>query len=250
MQTEERIIYQGRHSCVSLIKHHGVNVVVKRVAETQFYDNELVTLLTLGNHPHIIEFIRADCGRLMFKYYPMDLFTYACDYVFLDDHLRTLIAGVCAGLEFMHSRCIAHGDVKLENVLVDNGVARLCDFGYSHTFVSGVRTKGVARGSYHYISPQVLQGQAVYLDKVDVWALGVMIYALFNKTYPYPVDKASLMSGGPHKAHLIAETMKQPPMFHRSDDCAADLCRYLLTYDDDIRPSMSEVVKHKWFLGP
>lgn len=246
MATTERLIQQGRHSRVTVVKRDNVDVVIKDVSESEYYENELVTLLELGDHPHIIEFIEADKGRLMFKYYPMDLFAYACDYALPYDVLRTIIKGICSGLEFMHSRFIAHGDIKLENVLIDNGNARLCDFGYSRPFKAGVRTSGVPRGSYNYISPQVLLGKPLYRDKADIWALGILVYVLFHDSYPYSFDRTTLIVGGREACMIAGTKMSKPPPFQPINDDLTHLCHYLLTYDDDERPSMADVMAHRW----
>jgi serine/threonine protein kinase len=44
---------------------------------------------------------------------------------------------VASALEYMHSRGIAHRDIKLENVLLsESGQYKLCDFGSSSSDVS------------------------------------------------------------------------------------------------------------------
>ncbi|KAJ7850119.1 kinase-like domain-containing protein, partial [Mycena leptocephala] len=43
-----------------------------------------------------------------------------------------LVRGIAAGLEFLHANNIIHGDLKVQNVLVDKqGTPRICDFGIS-----------------------------------------------------------------------------------------------------------------------
>lgn len=36
------------------------------------------------------------------------------------------------GLAYIHNKNIIHGDIKLENILLDNdGIVKICDFGIS-----------------------------------------------------------------------------------------------------------------------
>ena len=45
---------------------------------------------------------------------------------------RRLLRQLVGALSYLHHRCIAHRDVKLENVLIDEaGDAKLIDFGFS-----------------------------------------------------------------------------------------------------------------------
>lgn len=39
------------------------------------------------------------------------------------------MADVCKGLQHMHSKGIAHRDIKVENILLNNKQFKLCDFG-------------------------------------------------------------------------------------------------------------------------
>ncbi|KAJ6474160.1 kinase-like domain-containing protein [Mycena sanguinolenta] len=66
-----------------------------------------------------------------------------------------LVHGVAAGLEFLHSQNIIHGDIKRENVLVDKRcVPCICDFGISRILdCTGFTTRTV--GTYSYMAPEL-----------------------------------------------------------------------------------------------
>jgi serine/threonine protein kinase len=64
------------------------------------------------------------------------------------------------GIQYCHQKGIVHCDVKLENVLVDNGVAKIGDFGLSGW--QGTTRAGVPLGTL----PYVLQTHAV-LHTID-----------------------------------------------------------------------------------
>lgn len=39
-------------------------------------------------------------------------------------------------------------------------------------------------GTLHYMAPEILSGSA-YNQKVDMWAVGVLIYKLFYNSFPF-----------------------------------------------------------------
>jgi serine/threonine protein kinase len=95
-------------------------------------------------------------------------------------------------LEFLHSRCIAHRDVKPANILVDqsSGTVKLIDFG-ACLELGGHRTLAVSMaGTPRYCAPEVLQNEA-HGVAVDIWSFGctflqvgpcivATIHSLFN----------------------------------------------------------------------
>ncbi|KAJ7195656.1 TKL/TKL-ccin protein kinase [Mycena pura] len=70
------------------------------------------------------------------------------------DRLR-LVRGVAAGLQYLHSHDIVHGDLKVHNVLVDKrGVPCICDFGISKILNRlGFTTASV--GTAPYMAPEL-----------------------------------------------------------------------------------------------
>jgi len=71
----------------------------------------------------------------------------------VDKH--NLAKGVASGLEYLHSLDVVHGDMKPENVLVDdNGVVRLCDFGRSRIITRRGFTTAFA-GTFRWMAPEL-----------------------------------------------------------------------------------------------
>ncbi|CAA6671419.1 unnamed protein product [Spirodela intermedia] len=84
---------------------------------------------------------------------------------------------VAKALQFMHERGIAHLDVKPDNIYVKNGVYKLGDFGCA-TLID--RSLPIEEGDSRYMPQEIINDQYEYLDKVDVFSLGIATYELFS----------------------------------------------------------------------
>ena len=59
---------------------------------------------------------------------------YVCDKTLILPEVRSALAGMTLGLDYLHSKLIVHRDIKAGNVLLtDKGEVRLADFGVSMT---------------------------------------------------------------------------------------------------------------------
>ena len=86
----------------------------------------------------------------------------------------------------MHDVGIVHRDLKLDNIMMDEGEIRIIDFGLSKIIKPEEKEKLTTFcGTPHYISPEIFSGS--YDEKCDVWSLGVIAYQLFSQG-EYPFD--------------------------------------------------------------
>jgi serine/threonine-protein kinase len=96
-----------------------------------------------------------------------------------------LITAVGAGVEYIHSNDIIHGDMKPENILISpKGEIKLADFGLSkaNTLFSLGRER--LRGTKRYMAPEQLTRKKVDA-RTDIYSLGVSSYELFTGVSPY-----------------------------------------------------------------
>ncbi|TMW57844.1 hypothetical protein Poli38472_013318 [Pythium oligandrum] len=116
--------------------------------------------------------------------------------VFDEELLRKCVRQLLLGLEYLHENNICHRDLKPENILVsDDGVFKIADFGVAHLFEEEKTTPDAATlkkgyvsstaGTYAFMGPETLKGQAFSAYAADVWALGITIHALAFGTIPY-----------------------------------------------------------------
>jgi len=108
---------------------------------------------------------------------------------FLSKIIGTL-AGIAAGLSYIHSRNVMHGDLSSKNVLLcDEGtglIAKISDFGYARIIQHNqLLTK--AMGTVAYMSPElfILEAKAQVSVKVDVYSFGALMYELFTGKHPW-----------------------------------------------------------------
>ena len=87
-------------------------------------------------------------------------------------NIKDILFDIVKGLDYMHSRKIAHGDIKPSNILIFKErrkyVAKITDFSLSHVCIDEV--KGLAY-TIGYRPPEV-ETNKVYTLKSDIWALG------------------------------------------------------------------------------
>ena len=86
------------------------------------------------------------------------------------------------GLTALHAAGIGHFDIKPDNILLDakNNVF-IGDFGFAKT--KGTPIVGFY-GSERYLAPEILKREK-YDEKVDIWAMGLTIYELFEGRYAF-----------------------------------------------------------------
>lgn len=155
---------------------------------------------------------------------------------FTDHRAATYIYQLCHALKFCHERKVIHRDIKPENLLLGyHGEIKIADFGWSVHAPSSRRE--TMCGTLDYLPPEMIQS-SVYDEKVDHWALGILIYEFL-------VGKPPFESSGTHETYRrIRECVVHFPT-HVSAE-AQDLIKKLLRKKPAERISLDEVLAHPW----
>lgn len=154
-----------------------------------------VALLRRLAHPHIIAyfdaFLENDKLHIVLEYADDgDLFRAvesrkaAIDPFSESDAMRIFGQGLDA-LQYIHAKRILHRDIKTQNLFrMKTGDVKLGDFGISKV-IEDTATKATAlQGTTAYMAPEICKGED-YNGKVDVWALGVVLYELLTLELPF-----------------------------------------------------------------
>ena len=107
------------------------------------------------------------------------------------EHVCRVIAGVCDGLHYAHSRKdydgtplnIVHRDISPQNILVSfAGGVKVVDFGIAKASTQLAQTRaGVLKGKYAYMSPEQVRGAKVD-HRSDLFAVGLVMYEMLTGT--------------------------------------------------------------------
>ena len=93
------------------------------------------------------------------------------------------------GIEYIHSKGIAHRDLKPENLLLSkNKILKIIDFGLSN-FYDGTKRLQTPCGSPCYASPEMVKGKRYDGFNIDIWAIGVILFAMLCGYLPFEDDE-------------------------------------------------------------
>ncbi|WOL07776.1 hypothetical protein Cni_G16524 [Canna indica] len=155
------------------------------------------------------------------------------------------IAYICRealkGLSYLHSIFKVHRDIKGGNILLtEQGEVKLGDFGVAAQLTRTMSKRNTIIGTPHWMAPEVIQ-ESRYDGKVDVWALGVTAIEMAEGLPPryavHPMRVLFMISSEP--APMLEDKEKWSLLFH-------DFIAKCLTKDPRLRPTATEMLKHKF----
>jgi serine/threonine-protein kinase CHEK2 len=95
---------------------------------------------------------------------------------------------ICRGLKYLHDSKITHRDIKPDNILLvsndTDSLVKISDFGLSK-IIAEADMKTVC-GTQLYVAPEILKnGNKGYSNKVDIWSLGCLLFAMLSGSVPF-----------------------------------------------------------------
>ncbi|CAF1313077.1 unnamed protein product [Adineta ricciae] len=164
-----------------------------------------------------------------------------------ENETRKYIRQIVSAVDHMHRANVVHRDLKLQNFMLDeNDDIVIIDFGLSNCLdEKGFLTTQC--GSPAYAAPEIFAHQE-YGPSVDIWSIGVNMYAMLVGKLPFKVEQRSRNLAKLHAC--ILKGCEIPNTFSR--DCQ-DLLSRLLEPSPTKRISMQEILRHPFLtsqLGP
>lgn len=106
---------------------------------------------------------------------------------------RRILGQLCLAVAYVHDAGMVHRDIKLENVLLDERCnVKLADFGFVSRFDDD-ELLDTHCGTTGYAAPEMIRGERYRGRQVDIWSLGVILYALLTGALPFDDDSEDVM---------------------------------------------------------
>lgn len=177
---------------------------------------------------------------------------------FAEAHARFYVAGTLLSLQYLHSQCILHRDVKPENIILDNlGYPRLTDMGVS-VQTDTLRYRGNS-GTTSYMAPELFRLKHEHGVAADFFSLGVLTHELLVGKKPWTGSAdarlAAIDATDPAERLLdyyTSEMRDSVSTTSKLSRACRSLLRGLLHPDEAQRlgaNGAAEVMQHEWFNG-
>ncbi|XP_074839548.1 hormonally up-regulated neu tumor-associated kinase [Carettochelys insculpta] len=162
----------------------------------------------------------------------------------LEEHeARKYIRQLILAVEHLHRAGVVHRDLKIENLLLDeDNNIKLIDFGLSNCAdIMGYSDPFSTQcGSPAYAAPELL-ARKKYGPKIDVWSIGVNMYAMLTGTLPFTVEPFSLRA---LYQKMVDKEMNPFPT--QLSTAAINFLQSLLEPDPAKRPNIQQALANRW----
>lgn len=158
---------------------------------------------------------------------------------------RELARQIAQAIAYMHKRNVLHGDIKSENILInDTSQIKLCDFG--HSFLKSDPagrlfknlSQGIASCSPPWLQPERAKNYFYLYDEAcDIFSFGIVMWEIATRCWPHE-DATSLDD---IKTMLLEE--KHEPLPADTDPVYAEWIEKARNFDPLLRPDAEAIVE-------
>lgn len=223
-----KVLGSGAGGSVKLMKRSsdGLTFAVKQFRDRHSYETEreynkkVTAEFCIGStlhHGNIIETLdiiqeRGHWYEVM-EYAPFDLFAIVMTGKMSKEEVACSFLQIVNGVTFLHSMGLAHRDLKLDNVVVnDKGIMKLIDFGSASVFrypfendiilSSGTSFPQLMQtfpnshflgvvGSDPYLAPEVYDHPKYDPQPTDIWSLAIIFACMSLRRFPWKAPRVT-----------------------------------------------------------
>ena len=151
------------------------------------------------------------------------------------DKVQKIFTQLVGAVAYIHDLSCVHRDLKLENILLDkNENVKVVDFGFTREYEGKMSYLQTFCGTVCYSAPEMLKGERYAGEKVDVWSLGIILFALLTGELPFDEDDELVTK---HK--ILSE---EPQYSESIPPDAKTLISQLLSKRPLLRPTLADVL--------
>ncbi|MDP2436617.1 MAG: protein kinase, partial [archaeon] len=219
-------------------------VALKLTEKFETFQSELRVFNLLGSHPNIVAHRGSFSDRLIhvieLEYLRGQTLL---DFLLTNGPLEELLARhyfaqLVSGM--LHSHLVAgvaHRDIKAENLMICGQDLFILDWGMGLQITPG-QYLFEACGSPDYVAPELYLRIPYRGTEVDVWAMGVVLYAMITGKFPFNGDDPSEIAIAVCRDNYWLPSDVSPAL--------TDLLARMLSKDPGSRTTVREIQDHPW----
>lgn len=228
------------------------------------FANEIASMEALS-HPNLVKMLsysnkalakKEDGSELPVNYIAMEyaengeIFDFIAESgKFSEPEARFYFHQLIDSLEYMHNQGYYHRDIKPENLLLDEEFnLKVADFGFTTT----AKISHSKKGTYGYMWPEILAGEAYKGEQADLFASAVILFILLSQHPPFvkaePSDRyyKRIAKDNGAEIHKFWKVYEDEGF----SDSFMDLFSRMVCFNPKGRMTLSQVKAHEWFNGP
>ncbi|KAJ5869831.1 hypothetical protein N7455_004772 [Penicillium solitum] len=222
-----RVLGSGAGGSVRLLKRNsdGVTFAVKQFRDRhnweslKEYSKKVTAEFCIGStlhHGNIIETLdiiqEGPRWYEVMEYAPFDLFAIVMTGKMSKEEIACSFKQILSGVAYIHGMGLAHRDLKLDNVVVnDRGIMKLIDFGsavvFRYPFENDIVPASGIVGSDPYLAPEVYDEKKYDPRPTDVWSLAIIFCCMTLRRFPW---KQPRMTDNSYKLFVSSPTPGTP----------------------------------------
>jgi nicotinate (nicotinamide) nucleotide adenylyltransferase len=172
--------YRNRSVAVKIIRErkqfqHESNILLVLSRDTSYHDN-LIRIFGIGDQFCVME--KCDTDLLTYLKEHRVATNQTLTSSFPDQHWLQWVQQMLNGFVHLMSLGILHRDIKTDNILLCNRIAKIADFSVSIDIHN--RHKMPLRGSIRHYAPEAIEEKKIYTEKADVYMFGCLLYEIVH----------------------------------------------------------------------